>query len=194
MPGDDNGSVDESAMEMDESDMGYSSKPTNEEANHILQDGTEHDTYNAGRLSKIQEHPALQMLATVVLPMLLRLANPTPASFVGPINPGIHVSRRIADSLSTVHVRAVECLNNFLLAMVDVVEGKWWFTNHKQDAEQLWTWLFELINSLSDQGLEDITSNPCALSMVEAIVGCLWSTARGLDRNVVSSCARMCLL
>ncbi|CAG8712820.1 12690_t:CDS:2, partial [Cetraspora pellucida] len=59
----------------------------------------------------------------------------------------------ITSSLATVHLRAIECINNFLLIIVDNVEDKWWFTQHREDDQQTWAFLFELSDQITGKGI-----------------------------------------
>ncbi|CAG8550386.1 25392_t:CDS:10 [Dentiscutata erythropus] len=131
-------------------------------------------------------HPILNNFATIILPKLFSLAYPTHLSFPEQLGPNVlpmpSVAPEITSSLATVHLRAIECINNFLLVMVDNVEDKWWFTQHREDAKQAWTLLFELGSQVTGKGIGE-PGQESRVKILDALIGCLWTLARGLDGN-----------
>ncbi|KAI9364803.1 armadillo-type protein [Pilaira anomala] len=121
----------------------------------------------------VRSNPVLNNFLKI-FPQLLLLAAPTSISFPADASfaPGV------TQGLVLTHQRALECLNNFLLAMNEV-PSKFWFKEHIQDAKKTWTWLFQnaiLIGTAPASEERD--------SIIEAIVSCLWSLGRGLGENI----------
>lgn len=124
----------------------------------------------------VRSNPVLSNFTHRIFPQLLQLANPTCISF--PQDPNF--APGVSQGLTLTHQRALECLNNFLLAMNEV-PSKFWFKEHIADATRTWDWLFQnaiLIGSAPASEDRD--------SILEAIVGCLWALGRGLGENIVS--------
>lgn len=122
----------------------------------------------------IRSNPVLGNFTYKVFPHLLQLATPTCVSFPqdGTFAPGV------TQGLTLTHQRALECLNNFLLAMNEV-PSKFWFKEHISDATKTWSWLFQsavLIGTAPASEERD--------AILEAIVGCLWALGRGLGENI----------
>ncbi|KAG0000924.1 hypothetical protein BGZ80_006263 [Entomortierella chlamydospora] len=133
-------------------------------------------------------HPIINILTNVVFPALINLATPTPLSFPPqevPTPPT--VAPLITSQLATTHLRAIEALNNFLLTMADAVPGKWWYKTRRSEAEQCWTWLFQQAGTVAGKGVKvgaEEKGQEMRGIVLDAIVGCLWTLARGLDANV----------
>lgn len=130
----------------------------------------------------VRSNPVLNNFLKI-FPQLLLLAAPTSISFPADASfaPGV------IQGLVLTHQRALECLNNFLLAMNEV-PSKFWFKEHIQDAKKTWTWLFQnaiLIGTAPASEERD--------SIIEAIVSCLWSLGRGLGENIVSFIIELCI-
>lgn len=129
----------------------------------------------------------LNLLSTDILPHLFRLANPIHLSF--PDSSKIAIT--ITSSLATVHLRAIECLNNYLLTMAETAEGKCMFTEHVFDIMKMWAWLFELFNKFASNEIKFESKEQeqeVRGKILETLVGCLWSLSRGLDGKVVCIC------
>ncbi|CAG8521791.1 435_t:CDS:10 [Diversispora eburnea] len=137
-----------------------------------------------------QNMSILNLLTTDILPHLFRLANPIHLSFPEQFYPSQSIiASTIISSLVTVHMRSVECLNNYLLTMAETIEGKSLFTEHVSDAKQMWIWLFELFNKFAGNGVKveakDFGQEKEMWSKIsETLVGCLWTLSRGLDCDV----------
>ncbi|KAL0092510.1 armadillo-type protein [Phycomyces blakesleeanus] len=131
-------------------------------------------TSSASEDALIRSNPVMHAFTYQIFPHLIRLATPTPLSF-----PQESIVPTVSQGLALTHLRSLECLNNFLLAMNDV-PSKFWFKEHISDAQQTWTWLIKLLYDLTpaNGGADDILADN-----LEAIVGCLWSLARGLGNN-----------
>ncbi|CAG8824245.1 36242_t:CDS:2, partial [Gigaspora margarita] len=176
--GDDDGWQDES---QEDNDM----MSTNVKEDNIMEDIIIMGMNQPDEQSKI--HPILNTFATIILPKLFTLAYPTHLSFPEQLGPNVlpmpSVAPEITSSLATVHIRAIECINNFLLVMVDNVEDKWWFTQHREDAKQAWTLLFELGNQVTGKGIND-PGQENRVKILDALIGCLWTLARGLESCV----------
>ncbi|KAF9433147.1 hypothetical protein BGZ76_009826 [Entomortierella beljakovae] len=133
-------------------------------------------------------HPIINILTNTVFPALINLATPTPISFPAQEVPTIPtVAPLITSQLATTHLRALEALNNFLLTMADAVPGKWWYKNRRSDAEQCWTWLFHQAGAVAGTGVRvgsEEKGQEMRGAVLDAIVGCLWTLARGLDADV----------
>jgi hypothetical protein len=124
----------------------------------------------------VRSNPVLSNFTFKIFPQLLALATPTSVSFPQDTTfaPGV------TQGLTLTHQRALECLNNFLLAMNEV-PSKFWFKEHISDATKTWSWLFQnaiLIGTARASEDRDF--------ILEAIVGCLWALGRGLGENIVS--------
>ncbi|KAF9935958.1 hypothetical protein BGZ65_002853 [Modicella reniformis] len=133
-------------------------------------------------------HPIINILTNIVFPALINLATPTPLSFPEQEIPTPKtVAPQITAQLAMTHLRATEALNNFLLTMADAVPGKWWYKQKKVDAEQCWTWLFQQASTVAGKGVQvgaEEKGQEMRGAILDAIVGCLWTLARGLDTNV----------
>jgi hypothetical protein len=124
----------------------------------------------------VRSNPVLSNFTIKIFPQLLLLATPTVLSF--PQNtifcPGV------THGLTLTHQRALECLNNFLLAMNEV-PSKFWFKEHLSDAQKTWGWLFTNANMIGSAPESEDRND-----ILEVIVGCLWALGRGLGENIVS--------
>ncbi|GAA5801878.1 hypothetical protein HPULCUR_007335 [Helicostylum pulchrum] len=121
-----------------------------------------------------RSNPVINNFSINIFPQLVQLATPTSVSFPqdATFAPGV------TQGLVLTHQRALECLNNFLLAMNEV-PSKFWFKEHVDDAKKTWSWLFQnaiLIGTAPASEERD--------SIIEAIVSCLWSLGRGLGQNI----------
>ncbi|KAI8094205.1 armadillo-type protein [Thamnidium elegans] len=122
----------------------------------------------------VRSNPVINNFSIKIFPQLVQLATPTSVSFPqdATFAPGV------TQGLVLTHQRALECLNNFLLAMNEV-PSKFWFKEHVDDAKKTWSWLFQnaiLIGTAPASEERD--------SIIEAIVSCLWSLGRGLGQNI----------
>ncbi|CAG8488637.1 16730_t:CDS:10 [Cetraspora pellucida] len=146
----------------------------------IMMNGSQPD-----KQSKI--HSILNTYATIILPNLFKLACPTHLSFPEQLGPNVlsmpSATPEITSSLATVHLRAIECINNFLLIMVDNVEDKWWFTQHRDDAKQTWAFLFELSGQITGKGIGE-PGQENRDKILDVLIGCLWTLTRGLEGDV----------
>lgn len=133
-------------------------------------------------------HPIINILINTVFPALINLGTPTPLSFPEQEVPTpATVAPLITAQLATTHLRAIEALNNFLLTMADAVPGKWWYKHRKADAEQCWVWLFQQAGTVAGKGVQvgaEEKGQEMRGAILDAIVGCLWTLARGLNANV----------
>ena len=150
---------------------------TEENVDELLKNGEEFDqkTSSAVDDALVRSNPILGAFINEISPQLIRLATLTPLSLSSePIAPGV------SDAIVLTHQRALECFNNFLLAMAEM-PSKFWFKEHLSDACQAWRWLFNLANQAGaappSQARDDL---------IEVIVGCLWSLGRGLGQDIVS--------
>jgi hypothetical protein len=149
------------------------------------------NTHDQSFLNK-PEHPILNAFATDIISNLIRLSRPTSLSYPEQLGHNVipvkSVVPTITESLAMVHLRAVECMNNFFLTMVDIVEEKWWFTKHRDAAKYTWTKLVEVANQVAGKGIKVGAEDPGQKmrgTVLEALVGCLWTLARGLNGDVV---------
>ncbi|KAG0748612.1 hypothetical protein G6F23_001752 [Rhizopus arrhizus] len=128
---------------------------------------------NTMTADEIRSNPILRAYVQEVFPQLIRLSTATPISYQ-------HSSLvpQITPAFILTHQRALECLNNFLLAMNEV-PSKYWFKEYKSDAVQLWRWLFHLANDISINKPEHDW-----LNLLEIIIGCLWALGRGLGQDI----------
>ncbi|KAG0208513.1 hypothetical protein BGX28_000567 [Mortierella sp. GBA30] len=133
-------------------------------------------------------HPIINILTNTVFPALINLGTPTPLSFpLQEIPTPATAAPLITAQLATTHLRSIEALNNFLLTMADAVPGKWWYNQRKSDAEQCWTWLFQQAGNVAGKGVQvgaEEKGQEMRGAVLDAIVGCLWTLARGLDAMV----------
>ena len=150
---------------------------TEENIDEILKDSENlsEKTSSAVDDQLIRNNPILGTFITEVSPQLIRLATLTPLSF-----PQEPIVPAVTDALILTHQRALECFNNYLLALAEL-PSKFWFKEHKSDACQAWRWLFNLANTVG-------TAQPSQArdELIEIIVGCLWSLGRGLGQDIVS--------
>src|SRR5690606_867136 len=92
------------------------------------------------------------------------------------------ISPNITTQLALTHQRALEALNNFLLTMADAVPGKWWYKHRQSEAQQCWTWLFTQAGNVAGTGVQvgsEVEGQEMRGIILDAIVGCLWTLARG---------------
>ncbi|KAI9240153.1 MAG: armadillo-type protein [Podila humilis] len=133
-------------------------------------------------------HTIINILMNTIFPALIHLGTPTPLSFPEQTVPTPStVAPLITTQLATTHLRAIEALNNFLLTMADSVPGKWWYKHRKADADQCWTWLFQQAGAVAGNGVQvgaEEKGQEMRGAVLDAIVGCLWTLARGLDAEV----------
>ncbi|CEP07957.1 hypothetical protein [Parasitella parasitica] len=122
----------------------------------------------------LQSNPVLHAYIHQIFPQLIRLATATPISYN---QTNLHPT--VTHHLVTTHQRSLECLNNFLLAMHEVGD-KYWFKHHKQDATQLWRWLFDIANSVAAANTEEWARN----AILEVVIGCLWALGRGIAQDI----------
>ncbi|KAI9266494.1 armadillo-type protein [Phascolomyces articulosus] len=148
---------------------------TEENIDELLKDSEnlEQKTSSAVDDQLIRSNPIMGAFITEISPQLIRLATLTPLSFPQePIAPGV------TDALVLTHQRALECFNNYLLAMAEL-PSKFWFKEHKSDACQAWRWLFNLANTVGSAQPSQARDE-----LIEIIVGCLWSLGRGLGQEI----------
>jgi hypothetical protein len=138
-----------------------------------------------------QKQSTLETFTTIVLPALIRFATLTKLSFQEQMGPNVipppTITPVITSSLATIHLRAIECMNNFFLSMIDF-EDKFWYEHHKEEVKQLSIMLIDLANQVAGKGVKVGAEDPgqeMRGSILEALVGCLWTLARGLDGYVV---------
>ncbi|ORX43716.1 ARM repeat-containing protein [Hesseltinella vesiculosa] len=118
-------------------------------------------------------NPILHSFTFEVIPALIKLATPTSLSYIAN-----SPSPTVSLALVLTHERALECFNNFLLAINDI-PSKPWFKQNATDATQAWPWLFQIAHQIG--------SAPASAerdSTLEIIVGCLWSLGRGLGQQI----------
>ncbi|ORE09803.1 ARM repeat-containing protein [Rhizopus microsporus var. microsporus] len=120
---------------------------------------------------KIRSSPVVKAFTIQVFPHLIRLATPTCLSF--PVEPSV-----ITQGLTLTHQRALECLNNFLLAMSEI-PSKFWFKEQNADAVQAWRWLFNMAHTVASA-----PDSEHKHAVLETIVGCLWCLGRGLGQHI----------
>src|SRR6266498_625109 len=139
------------------------------------------DSYDQTFINR-QEHPILNTFATDIISDLIRLARPTSLSYPEQLGrnviPMVSAAPIITESLAKVHLRAVECMNNFFLTMIDIVEEKWWFTKHRNAAKETWTRIVEIANQVAGKGVKVGAEDPGQKmrgTVLEALVGCLWA-------------------
>ena len=141
-------------------------------------------------------------LAHDLTPKLIALSTPTSISFSDTAPDAVRIHhRKIITIMSTTHLRAVECLNNFLLTIVEVAGGFKWFEEKKFEIEELWVCLIQRLREciggrdrlekvlgvtkenegVQGEGLEE------RRNLIETLIGCAWSVARGLKGYVVSN-------
>lgn len=138
--------------------------------------------------TQLHSNPILHLMTYTVFPALVRIATPTPLSFPPQTLPTPSTAApAITEHLALAHLRAFECLNNFFLTMCEV-PTKWWFKEHKEDAMNTWTWLFATAGQVAGPGVRvggEDKGQEMRGAVLEAIVGCLWALARGLESDVV---------
>ncbi|KAI8887800.1 ARM repeat-containing protein [Backusella circina FSU 941] len=142
------------------------------------------NTFNAVDEETVRSNPVLHTFTTDILPKLIQLATPTPLSF-----PATNETAVITQGLDLTHQRALECINNFLLAMNEI-PSKFWFKEQVNDATQAWRWLFNTANVVGAAPASSEERN----DILEAIVGCLWALGRGLGQNIPLEPSDVCSL
>jgi hypothetical protein len=121
------------------------------------------------------------LLLTLTRP-LIKLVHPTPLSFPpGPLEPSPHPPTTSA--LSTIHIRALECLNNLFLAVEEAHSDESTISaEDREDVKVLWNELWRILAAVgkavkdgkvvASRGLEK------KLEMWEISLGVLWGIAR----------------
>ncbi|CAO3617277.1 unnamed protein product [Cunninghamella blakesleeana] len=125
----------------------------------------------------LKSNPVLHSFIYQIFPKLITLATPTVLSFPSQ-DVSSSVSATVTLGLEMVHQRSLECFNNFLLAMNDL-PTKLWFKEHLNDAKQSWQWLFETAHKIGSAPSSDMRD-----TVLEVMVGCLWSLGRGLGQEI----------
>ncbi|KAI8987049.1 armadillo-type protein [Pilobolus umbonatus] len=175
-------------IEDDSEDDGYQdmdeSMESENEADELPEDNTddvlaEDSLTNQGTSAAVdvtldQSNPIVQSYIHQIFPHLIRLSTATPISYRQ-----MKLAPTVSHNLVVTHQRALECLNNFLLAMNEV-PSKFWFTVHQADATKLWEWLFSIANDVVNSQPEEWAKD----SILEVVVGCLWALGRGLGQNI----------
>nr|CAG8456323.1 14202_t:CDS:10 [Entrophospora candida] len=140
-----------------------------------------------------QKKSILETFTTIILPALIRLAAPTKLSFQEQMGPNVMppptIAPIITSSLAIIHLRAIECMNNFFLSMIDF-EDKVWYDQHKDDVKQLSITLIDLANQVAGKGVKVGAEDPgqeMRGSILEALVGCLWTLARAQIETFIVS-------
>ncbi|CEG78122.1 hypothetical protein RMATCC62417_12775 [Rhizopus microsporus] len=82
-------------------------------------------------IEEVRSNPVLRAYMTEVFPQLIRLSGATPISYEQ-----TSLVPHITHGFILTHQRALECLNNFLLAMNEI-PSKYWFKEHRSDALKL---------------------------------------------------------
>ncbi|KAI8326715.1 armadillo-type protein [Choanephora cucurbitarum] len=118
----------------------------------------------------VQSNPVLHAYIYQVFPHLIRLSTATPISYQQSAPP-------VTQAIILTHQRALECLNNFLLAMNDL-PSRYWFKSQRSDAIQLWRWLFTMADQVANSHSEENTQ------LLEVVIGCLWALGRGLEQAI----------
>ncbi|KAF9318150.1 hypothetical protein BG003_011710 [Podila horticola] len=184
---------DDDEMEADDDDEDTMNEPVSEKKDDGLDENTLREMEQIAAASSetpldLSGHTIINILVNTVFPALIHLGTPTPLSFPEQTVPTPStVAPLITTQLATTHLRAIEALNNFLLTMADSVPGKWWYKHRKADAEQCWTWLFQQAGAVAGNGVQvgaEEKGQEMRGAVLDAIVGCLWTLARGLDAEV----------
>ncbi|KAF9977211.1 hypothetical protein BGZ73_006684 [Actinomortierella ambigua] len=136
----------------------------------------------------LSNHPIVKTLVDAIFPAFIHLGTPTSLSFPEQEIPTpATVAPQITQQLATTHLRALEALNNFLLTMADAVPGRWWYKVRRADAEQCWSWLFQQAGAVAGKGVQvgaEEKGQEMRGAVLDTMVGCLWTLARGLDAQV----------
>ncbi|KAF9168520.1 hypothetical protein DFQ26_006679 [Actinomortierella ambigua] len=136
----------------------------------------------------LSNHSIVKVLIDAIFPAFIHLGTPTPLSFPEQEIPTpATAAPQITQQLATTHLRALEALNNFLLTMADAVPGRWWYKVRRADAEQCWTWLFQQAGVVAGKGVQvgaEVKGQEMRGAVLDTMIGCLWTLARGLDAQV----------
>ncbi|KAG0372776.1 hypothetical protein BGX24_012591 [Mortierella sp. AD032] len=185
---DDGADDDEMEADEDEEEMEDAEKKDNDLDENTLREMEQLAAVSVETPMDLSGHPIINILINTVFPALINLGTPTPLSFPEQEVPTpATVAPLITSQLATTHLRAIEALNNFLLTMADAVPGKWWYKNRQADAEQCWVWLFQQAGIIAGKGVQvgaEEKGQEMRGAILDAIVGCLWTLARGLDAQV----------
>ncbi|KAI9301750.1 armadillo-type protein [Cunninghamella echinulata] len=168
--GDDNLEEDQLADQINEDNI---DRYLDEAANMIHNDNEKQITEE--NLELLRSNSILHAFVYQIFPKLILLATPTSLSFPATTT---DASSTVTLGLQMTHQRALECFNNFLLAMNDL-PTKLWFKEHVNDAKQSWQWLFETAHKIGSAPSSDMRD-----MVLEVMVGCLWSLGRGLGQNI----------
>jgi hypothetical protein len=162
--------------------------------NAILEDmAATGETSTSADLALLKNNPILHMLIHQVFPQLIKLGSTTKISYPPQETPAKYsphsIESTIINAFSSTHLRAIECLNNFLLTMNEL-PSKFWFKEKKEDAQNAWVWLFQTAGGVAGSGVavgDEEPGQQLRGAVLEAIVGCLWALARGLGQDIVSN-------
>lgn len=172
--------VEDGFQEMDEAMIDENEEvPEEEELSNEVQEEEEliwGKTSSAMDEALIQSNPVLHAYIHQIFPQLIRLSTATPISYHQ-----MNLSPLVTQALVTTHQRALECLNNFLLAMNELPK-KYWFKEYRSDAVQLWRWLFDMANQVASSQPEEWARD----SILEIVISCIWALGRGLGQDIVS--------
>ncbi|KAK9701950.1 hypothetical protein K7432_011483 [Basidiobolus ranarum] len=132
-------------------------------------------------------------LFSAALPYLIPLGTPTPISFPPQSPDEKFLSPTTTNALSVLHLRALSCFNNFLITMSEN-SNKSWFKQHQEDVDRCWNWLFEVANTTAGSGVIVGQGQDSRASVMEAVVGCLWTLSRGAEAAVPVTDAQIAAL
>ena len=131
-------------------------------------------------------------LLLMLTPPLIKLVHPTTLSFPpGPFEPSPHPPTTSA--LSTIHIRALECLNNLFLAVEAQGDGSTISPEGRKKVEPLWIELWDALakvgkivkdgKMVASKGLEK------KAEIWEIALGVLWGIARVGRGQLVGVCS-----
>ncbi|KAI8051296.1 armadillo-type protein [Syncephalis plumigaleata] len=127
-----------------------------------------------------------------LLPLLVRLAEPVIVPNGTSALAFTYTRREIpaVAELAILHVRALACLNNYLVLAAERSSHGWFAEHQTTDAPRLWHWLLDNVasraQSTASMTLDDAEQRDTAeqeetrLEVLESALDCLWSMARGL--------------
>ncbi|KAI9466433.1 hypothetical protein LPJ79_001491 [Coemansia sp. RSA 1821] len=133
----------------------------------------------------------LGMFIETIVPHLLRLAEPTTATFLASATAGCvpNVASRmvlVAEDFAALNERALGCFNNFLLVIEESLRP--WFRMHSDNVAQWWACLVAVAERLlaADSPSADLanTDQQLRFAVLDPTIGCMWTLARCVEGSV----------
>ncbi|KAJ2847813.1 hypothetical protein IWW36_003661, partial [Coemansia brasiliensis] len=133
----------------------------------------------------------LGMFIETIVPHLLRLAEPTSATFLASATAGCTpdtITRvvLVAEDFAALNERALSCFNNFFLVIEESLRP--WFRMHSDNVAQWWACLVAVAERLlaADSPSADLADADQQLrfAVLDPTIGCMWTLARCVEGTI----------